>query len=265
MEKKKIGIIGAGNMGSAIIDGLLKAGFTDAAGIYASDKQEAVLDRLKNKGLNTSLDNIEIAKQADIILVAVKPYLIEDVLEEIKPELNSSKALVSIVAGVSIFSLELFAGNEIPIFRVIPNTAISLQESLTCISSNKNAEQYREVVSELFGTLGKVVEIPESLMAAATVQASCGIAYALRYIRASMQAGIEMGFGAEMSQYITAQTLKGAAELILQTGNHPELEIDKVTTPGGITITGLNEMEDSGFSASVIQGMMAAFEKLNDN
>lgn len=252
-------------MGGAIIDGLLKAGFTDASGIYASDKQEAVLDRLKNKGLNTSFDNIEVAKQADIILVAVKPYLIEDVLEEIKPELNSSKALVSIVAGVSIFSLEFFAGSEIPIFRVIPNTAISLQESLTCISSNENAGQYREVVSELFGTLGKVVEIPENLMAAATVQASCGIAYALRYIRASMQAGIEMGFSAEMSQYITAQTLKGAAELILQTGNHPEQEIDKVTTPGGITITGLNEMEDSGFSASVIQGMMAAFEKLNDN
>ena len=111
--------------------------------------------------------------------------------------------------------------------------------------------------------MGKAVEIPEEQMAAATVLASSGIAFALRYIRASMQAGIEMGFGSEVSQFITAQTLRGAAGLILQTGNHPEKEIDKVTTPGGITITGLNEMEDQGFSASLIQGMLASFEKIN--
>ena len=131
------------------------------------------------------------------------------------------------------------AGENIPIFRVMPNTAIALQESLTCISANGKHESYKKYVFDLFNKLGKTVEIPEELMAAATVLSSCGIAYALRYIRAAMQGGIEIGFGAEMAQFITAQTVKGATELILQTGHHPEREIDKVTTPRGITITGL--------------------------
>jgi pyrroline-5-carboxylate reductase len=120
-------------------------------------------------------------------------------------------------------------------------------------------------VVELFDKLGKTVEIPEELMAAATVLSSCGIAYALRYIRAAMQGGIEIGFGAEMAQFITAQTVKGATELVLQSGNHPEREIDKVTTPRGVTITGLNEMEHKGFSSSLIQGVLASYKKIDNS
>lgn len=262
MEKKKIGIIGAGNMGGAIVAGLLKSGFMAAADICVSDRKESIISDLREKGVNAHEENIPTVSQSDVVILAVKPYHIETVLHEIKPALTPEKILISIVAGVSLEELESMAGTNLPVFRVMPNTAIALQESLTCISANGKAAPYRNYVTELFDKLGKTIEIPEELMAAATVLSSCGIAYALRYIRAAMQGGIEIGFGAEMAQFITAQTVKGATELILQTGHHPEREIDKVTTPRGVTITGLNEMEHKGFSSSLIQGVMASYKKI---
>lgn len=265
MEKKKIGIIGVGNMGGAIVSGLLKSGFVNAAEIFVSDRKVSVLEELKAKGVNTTEENILTAREADVLILAVKPYHVEAVMQEIKPALTSRKILISIVAGVGLNDLAEMAGTDIPIFRVMPNTAIALQESLTCISSNGNAAGHREYVTDLFNKLGKTIEISEELMAAATVLSSCGIAYALRYIRAAMQGGIEIGFGAEMAQFITAQTVKGATELILQTGHHPEREIDKVTTPRGVTITGLNEMEHKGFSSSLIQGVMASYKKIEND
>ena len=265
MENKKIAIIGVGNMGGAIALGLLKSGFVPAADICVSDRKESILQEMKERGLNVAKNNPSAVKMADVIIVAVKPYHIEHVIEEIKSELTADKIFISIVAGVGIDDLGRMAGSDIPIFRVMPNTAIALQESLTCISANGNTDPHKQYVIDLFNKLGKTVEIPEELMAAATVLSSCGIAYALRYIRAAMQGGIEIGFGAEMAQFITAQTVKGATELILQTGHHPEREIDKVTTPRGVTITGLNEMEHKGFSSSLIQGVLASYKKIDNS
>lgn len=262
MENKKIGIIGVGNMGSAIVTGLLKSGFVSASDIFVSDRRENAVTEMQEMGVNASDDNLLTAQSSQVIILAVKPYHIELVLQEIKPAITPEKILISIVAGVGIGELGEMAGNDIPIFRVMPNTAIALRESLTCISANGNTAGHRDFVIELFDRLGKTIEIPEELMAAATVLSSCGIAYALRYIRAAMQGGIEIGFGAEMAQFITAQTVKGATELILQTGHHPEREIDKVTTPRGVTITGLNEMEHKGFSSSLIQGVLASYKKI---
>ncbi|WP_163322229.1 MULTISPECIES: pyrroline-5-carboxylate reductase [Draconibacterium] len=265
MENKKIAIIGVGNMGGAIALGLLKSGSVEASNISVSDRKEATLKNMSDLGISAYENNIDAAKDADVIIVAVKPYHIEGVINSLKPILSPEKIFISIVAGVGIDALGEMAGNDIPIFRVMPNTAIALQESLTCISANGNTEPYREYVVELFDKLGKTIEIPEELMAAATVLSSCGIAYALRYIRAAMQGGIEIGFSAEMAQLITAQTVKGATELLLQSGHHPEREIDKVTTPMGVTITGLNEMEHKGFSSSLIQGVLASYKKIKDN
>lgn len=250
-------------MGSAIAVGLIKSGFIDASDIAVSDRKESTLEKMKDLKVRTSQVNLDVASDADVIIVAVKPYHIEGVIQEIKPVLSADKIFISIVAGVGIEELGKMAGEDIPIFRVMPNTAIALQESLTCISANGNTAGHKEYVLELFDKLGKTVEIPEELMAAATVLSSCGIAYALRYIRAAMQGGIEIGFSAEMAQFITAQTVKGATELILQSGNHPEREIDKVTTPMGVTITGLNEMEHRGFSSSLIQGVLASYKKID--
>ena len=263
MENKKIAIIGVGNMGGAIAVGLIKSGALIAENISVADRKESILEKMDKLGVKTFQHNPDAIKNADVIIIAVKPYHIESVISEIKSELTNDKILISIVAGVGINEIGEMVGKEMPVFRVMPNTAIALQESLTCISSNHNSEVHKSYVIELFDKLGKTIEIPEELMAAATVLSSCGIAYALRYIRAAMQGGIEIGFGAEMAQFITAQTVKGAAELILQSGNHPEREIDKVTTPRGVTITGLNEMEHKGFSSSLIQGVMASYKKID--
>jgi pyrroline-5-carboxylate reductase len=262
MNNKKIAIIGIGNMGTAMVKGLVKSAFIPSSDILVYVRKQATLDKMELLGVTTFQSNEEAVRNADIVIIAVKPYHIEGVLNEIKPVLTEDKILLSIVAGVGLNVLGEMVGKEIPIFRVMPNTAIAIQESLTCISVNGNTEACKDYIFELFNVLGKTVEIDEDLMAAATVLSSCGIAYALRYIRAAMQGGIEIGFGAETAQFITAQTVKGAAELILQSGNHPEREIDKVTTPMGITITGLNEMENKGFSASLIQGVLASYKKI---
>lgn len=262
MKNKKIAIIGIGNMGTAIVKGLVKSNSISPIDIHAYVRKQATLDKMELLGITTFQSNEEAVRNADVVIVAVKPYHIEGVLNEIKSVLTEDKILISIVAGVGLDVLGEMVGKEMPIFRVMPNTAIAIQESLTCISVNGNTEECKDYIFELFNALGKTVEIDEDLMAAATVLASCGIAYALRYIRAAMQGGIEIGFSAETAQFITAQTVKGAAELILQSGNHPEREIDKVTTPMGITITGLNEMENKGFSASLIQGVLASYKKI---
>lgn len=260
----KIAIIGAGNMGGAIAIGLKKSGFIPASDIFVSDHKESTLDEMRSMGMNAMNNNAGVTRSADVVIVAVKPYHFENVLNEISGELTENKIFISIVTGVDTEEICRIAGKRLPVFRVMPNIAIVLQESLTCISANKVTAEQKKFVFDMFGQMGKTIEIQEELMAAATVLASCGIAYALRYMRAAMQGGIEIGFGAEMAQYITAQTVKGAAELILQTGNHPEHEIDKVTTPRGITITGLNEMEHKGFSSSLIQGVLASYKKIVD-
>jgi len=262
MKVGRIAIIGAGNMGGAIANGILNSGYLPASSISISDPREKKLLELKEKGFAATADNAEAVKFADLVIFAVKPYHIEGVIEHLRDALTPDKILVSIVAGVGLKELAEMAGEDKKIFRVMPNTAISIQESMTCIAGNGNTKDCLGTVKELFDQLGETAIIPEELMGAATVLASCGTAFALRYVRAAMQGGIEMGFGAEMAQFITAQTVKGAVKLILDTGNHPEREIDKVTTPRGVTITGINEMEHKGFSSSVIQGLIASYNKI---
>ncbi|MGE5394840.1 MAG: pyrroline-5-carboxylate reductase family protein, partial [Candidatus Saccharibacteria bacterium] len=221
-----------------------------------------MLEKLQEQGVAVTSDNVEASQNADIIILAIKPYQVLAIIEEIKPVLKPHQILISLVAGVGLSKLEETAGSDVQIFRAMPNTAIAIQESMTLISTNVKSEELRNLVVHIFDQLGQALIITEELMAAATVLASCGIAFALRYMRAAMQGGIEIGFGAEMAQFITAQTVKGATGLILESGRHPEQEIDKVTTPRGITITGLNEMEHKGFSSSLIQGLIASFNKI---
>jgi len=153
-------------------------------------------------------------------------------------------------------------GNDFTLFRAMPNTAIAIRESITCISHHNATEPQIEFVKNLFDQLGKTVLIEEKLMDAATVLGACGTAYAMRYIRANIQGGIEIGFSAATASLIAAQTVKGAAELLLQKNTHPEQEIDKVTTPKGCTIAGLNEMEHQGFSSSLIKGLVTSYKKI---
>ena len=176
--------------------------------------------------------------------------------------LSSKHILVSVVTGVTIKEIEETIKKKLAVCRAMPNTAIAIQESMTCLSFNEVAGTQVNSVKELFSVLGKVTVIDEKLMDAATVLGACGTAFAMRYIRANIQGGIEIGFDAVTANLIAAQTVKGAAELLLQKGTHPEQEIDKVTTPKGCTIAGLNEMEHQGFSSSLIKGIATSFNKI---
>lgn len=260
---KKISIIGGGNLGTAIAEGLLKSGFAKAKDITVTKRNLSTLKLLKEKGIQITDDNAAAVKNSELVILAVKPFQVKEVLEGFKKELQPAKhILVSVVTGVFINDINEIIKKKLPVFRAMPNTAIAIQESMTCLSSaNTSAEQVKYVES-LFNTLGRVTTIDEKLMDAATVLGACGTAYAMRYIRANIQGGIEIGFDAATASLIAAQTVKGAAELLLQKATHPEQEIDKVTTPKGCTIAGLNEMEHQGFSSSLIKGIATSYNKI---
>ena len=259
----KIAIVGGGNLGRSVAEGFLKAGIS-ASKITVSRRRVQLLDDLAAKGIRIEQDNKTAVALADLIIIAVKPYQAVEVITEIKPILKSGQLVASLMTGISIAQMkELLPSGVIPL-RVMPNTAVALQESMTLISAPDCSRIQLDLIRELFESLGKVIFINEELMAAATVLGACGIAFALRFIRAAIQGGVEIGFGADVAQQIVAQTVKGASELILQTGHHPEQEIDKVTTPKGITISGLNEMEHQGFSSSLIRGLLVSYNKINN-
>lgn len=258
----KIAIIGGGNLGSAIAEGLLKSKFSQAGDIIITKRNTATLKPFKEKGIEVTDNNAAAVRKSKIIILAVKPFQANEVLNSIKKELTGGKLLISVVTGVTISEIESLVKKNIPLFRAMPNTAIAIQQSMTCICSHQAGPADIKYVNELFSKLGKVVTIDEELMEAATILGACGTAYAMRYIRANIQGGIEIGFDAATASLVAAQTVKGAADLLLQNGNHPEQEIDKVTTPKGCTIAGLNEMEHMGFSSSLIRGLIVSYKKI---
>ncbi len=258
----KIAIIGGGNLGTAIAEGLLKSKFCKPADIIITKRNTATLKTLADKGVFVTSNNNEAIKKSELILLAVKPFQIADVINGLKKDLSTKHVLVSVITGVSLADLAEMAKKKIPVFRAMPNTAIAIQESMTCISHANATNTQIDFVKGLFETVGKAVLIEDKLMDAATVLGACGTAYALRYIRANIQGGIEIGFSSTIAALIAAQTVKGAAELLLQKGTHPEQEIDKVTTPKGCTIAGLNEMEHQGFSSSLIKGIATSYNKI---
>lgn len=259
---KKIAIIGGGNLGTAIAEGLLKSKFSKPADIYVTKRNTATLKSLEARGVKVTDLNAEAVSKSEVIILAVKPYQVSEVLNGFKDKLSRNHTVVSVITGVLIRDLESIIEKKIPVFRAMPNTAIAIQESMTCLSFNNAGSVQVNFVNRLFSTLGKVAVINENLMDAATVLGACGTAYAMRYIRANIQGGIEIGFDAATASLIAAQTVKGAAELLLQKNSHPEQEIDKVTTPKGCTIAGLNEMEHQGFSSSLIKGISTSYHKI---
>lgn len=250
-------------MGTAIAEGLLKSGFCKPADLTVTKRNIATLSALKEKGVKTISDNNKAVQSSRIIILAIKPFQVKDVLAGIAKELLPARhILISVVTGVFVKDIYETVNKKLPVFRAMPNTAIAIQQSMTCLSASNASDAQIKMVDELFCTLGKVAVIEEKLMDAATVLGACGTAYAMRYIRANIQGGIEIGFDAKTASLIAAQTVKGAAQLLLEKGAHPEQEIDKVTTPKGCTIAGLNEMEHQGFSSSLIKGIAASYNKI---
>lgn len=263
MKNSKIAIIGGGNLGAAIAEGLIKSQFISPQQITVTRRNLDVIQHLKVMGVNITSDNESAIKQSDVIIVALKPYNVKEVLEGLKQNFDTSRhILISVVTGIFVKDLATIVGSGVPIFRAMPNTAIAIQESVTCLCHQGATKEQVDYVTNLFDQLGISIPIDEKLMDAATVLGACGIAYALRFIRAATQGGIEIGFDARTANLISAQTVKGAAELLLKLNRHPEEEIDKVTTPKGCTIVGLNEMEHQGFSSSLIKGIGASYDKI---
>ena len=261
-----IAIIGGGNLGASLAEGLLNSDFVTPNQLWVTKRNVQTLQALREKGVHVTNNNLEAASNADYIVLAVKPFQVKEVLQQIQPVLVPGKqVLISLVTGVWIKDIREIVGSEIALFRAMPNTAIAIQESMTCICSSEVTNEQQQVVTELFNQLGKSVFIEEKLMDAATVLGACGTAFAMRYIRANIQGGIEIGFSAATASLIAAQTVKGAAELLLIKKTHPEQEIDKVTTPKGCTIAGLNEMEHQGFSSSLIKGVITSYRKILDD
>lgn len=253
----KISVIGAGAMGGATVEGLIKGTFVNNNDIIVADPCKATLKRFADKGVATTDDNAKAASAADIVMVVVKPWLVETVLKGIRQSLDASRqTLIVIAAGVSSTNIREWVG-DIPLFLAIPNIAIAELASMTFVVDATPQHTGRtDEVKALFDSMGDTIFTDEAHLGSGTALASCGIAYALRYIRAASEGGVQLGFKADDATRIVAQTVKGAVSLLVSSGKHPEQLIDQVTTPGGVTIKGLNAMEEAGFSNAVIKGLV---------
>ena len=264
----KVAIIGAGNMGGALARGLAKGSLITTSDIYVSNPSMPKLEALKEEysEINTTTNNCAAAEAADMVILAVKPWKGVEVLDEIKPCIDYSyQAVASLVGGLGIAQLSewLDKGDGVlpATYLIMPNTAIATMSSMTFISSARSTAERDALLLDIFSELGKAMLIDESAMPAATSLASCGIAYAFRYIRAAMEGGVELGLRADDAKHIVMQTLRGAVDVLAASDAHPEVEIDRVTTPGGLTIKGLNAMEAAGFTSSVIEGLRASTKR----
>jgi pyrroline-5-carboxylate reductase len=258
----KIGIIGAGNIGCAIAKGMVSNNVIRPSEVYLSRKRKALLSEQEQMGFRIT-DNQTLVKECNIIILAVLPGQAKEVITEVGTLLEEGeKILVSVVSAVSSQELKEWSGKHLRVVRIMPNTAVEYGASMTCIAGEE--EEAVQTVQSLFDPLGQTMVIKEHLMPAATILAACGIAFFLRFIRAVSQGGIQIGFHADEAGMIAAQTAMGAAQLLMQTHNHPETEIDRVTTPMGCTISGLNEMEHFGLSSAMIKGIVKSYSGISD-
>lgn len=252
----RLSIIGAGNMGGAIARALADGPYFNASDITCTARSRETLLNL-GRDFQTTTDNLQAVGAADVVFFAVKPWLMESVLKEVAPAMDLSRQIiVSVAAGITFCQMSEWLGTDkATIFRVIPNTAIEIGSGVSFISSINASQDQRKMLLDAFSQMGYALEVEEPMMNAGTHLASCGIAYAMKYIQAAAAGGELLGFGREQAEKIVEYTVKGAAELLLSTGNTPQLEIDKVTTPGGMTEKGLAAMEEAGFSNAVLKSL----------
>ncbi len=263
MHYTKIAVIGCGNLGQAIVHGLLATKSVPAEHLTATRTNIGALAELAAKGVKTTADNAAAVAEAELIVVALKPYTILPVLAELAATLDMQRhVLVSLATGVSLKQLTAVLPEGLPVYRAMPNTAADVRTSITCLCSHSTNAAATKAVKSCFDAVGTSLFIDEKLMDSATVLGACGIAYVLRFIRGMIQGGIQIGFDATTATEIVTQTVKGAAQLLIEKQQHPEQEIDKVTTPKGCTIAGLNEMEHNGFSCALIKGIVTSYKQI---
>jgi pyrroline-5-carboxylate reductase len=258
----KIAIIGTGNLGSSIAKGLIKN--KSFSSLYLSDKNTAAVKGFSDEDYVTvTSDNVQAVRASDIVIFALQPRHIDSVLESVASHITSNHVVMSVAAGVEISRIENILGTDKNIIRVMPNTAISIGKSMTCLAANTKGQEKMDLAKDIFNQLGVTMVIPEEQIQAATVICASGIAFWMRLVRATTQGAIQLGFEAHEAHELAVQTCFGSASLLIESGRHPEQEIDRVTTPSGCTIEGLNAMEHQGLSSALIQGIVASYEKIN--
>jgi pyrroline-5-carboxylate reductase len=259
----RIAIIGTGNLGLSIAKGIVMN--QTHTSLYLTKRNLSVLEKWSDyENVHLTTDNRQAVQNSDILIFAVQPSQLENILTDIKDLFTDKHVLISTITGFKISRMEGIIGRDYPIIRSMPNTAIAVGKSMTCLCTNPKGQKRVAIAEAIFNALGTTIAIEEEHMQAATVLCASGIAFWMRLIRATTQGGVQLGFDADIAMKMSMQTALGAASLLIETGSHPEQEIDRVTTPRGCTITGLNEMEHQGLSSSLIRGLNASFEKINE-
>lgn len=260
---KNIGFIGCGNMGSAMLEGIINSNLVDKNSIYCSAKSDSSKNKLKEKfGVNVA-DNKEVAKVSDILILAVKPHFFSDIISEIKDTIKNNVIIVSVAAGVEIIDIENWFGVEgLKVVRTMPNTPALVGEGMSavCPNSNLNNSEIEDIMA-IFNSFGKSEILEEKYFHAFIALCGSSPAYAYMFIEAMGTAGIKAGIPAAKSYKLAAQSLLGTAKMVLETGEHPAMLKDKVCSPGGTTIEAVSMLENQGFRKSIIQAMEACEKK----
>lgn len=261
-QHAKLAVLGAGNIGAAIARGLARTGTHRAADLLLTRSNPESLRELGAEGFGVAESNTAAVRDADTLLIAVQPQQLDELLDEIRPALDPGRhSIISVVSGASIAAIRARSHPTLKVVRAMPNVAIAVGRSMTCLAADDRRDPSLERAREIFATVGTTLVIDEDQIVPATALCACGIAFFLRAVRAASQGGIEIGFHPEEALAMASQVALGAATLMLELGRHPEREIDTVTTPRGCTISGLNELEHRGFSSAMIKGILISAKK----
>jgi pyrroline-5-carboxylate reductase len=265
-KEKSVGFIGTGNMGEALIAGLLKAKFTTPQQVVAYDaERERLLSIQKKYGIKKASDNSHLSSQCDPILLCVKPQSMKEVIEEISESLDSSKLIISIAAGVPLYVIEAYARKQLRLIRVMPNIAVLVQEGASAIAAgNLATEEDVKLAKAIFDCVGKSIRVNESMMDAVTGLSGSGPAYIFLVIEALTDAGVHLGMTRAQALALATQTVTGSVKLLSETGEHPALLREKVTSPAGTTAAGLYKLEEGRLRKTLIDAVMAAAQKAKE-
>ncbi len=258
----KIGFIGVGNMAKAIIKGLLKSGFESTDILVHSAHQTSYGPFAEKNRLTAMKSNSELVKQADAIVIAVKPYIVKTVIDEIKHVLNNDQLVITLASGISVADLQDALGEKQPILRTMPNVNVEIGEGMTALVANGNlTEEPFQSGAKIFEAIGGTMELDEKDFPIFSAIAGSAPAYAYLFIDALSRAGVKHGLTKTSATTIAAQMVKGSAEMVLKSDEIPYALIDKVSSPGGTTVAGLLAMEEAGFSPAVVKGIDATVAK----
>ena len=260
---RKIAVIGAGNMGEALLGGLLKSELTLPQNILATDVRAYRLEEIREKwNVGITSDNRQAVDFADVIVLCVKPQALAEVLEGIREVIREEQLIISIIAGITTRTINRFIGKKNPVVRVMPNIPAVVDEAASAVCLGEYAlELHKEITMKIFSSVGEVESVPEELMDVVTGLSGSGPAYIYMVIEALTDGGVLMGLPRNIATRLATQTVLGSAKLVRETGEHPAMLKDQVTTPGGTTILAIKELEESGLRPMLIRAVETATKR----